>query len=183
MKLETYSLNDRPFSSHFVVSFPFPEEERRILTEALESIDDSILREQLKHSKEDILEREIDRKLGHKGYIYSRNDPEKKCQLWQPDYGHEADFYNPGKKISIEVEKTEVKRVVHDVLKLVNGSMTFVPKVRYGVLIIPYRYVRKGGKESPFFSRVRRELPFYFQKIIPEKCNLHDMLIMVYHIK
>lgn len=183
MKLETYSLNDRPFSSHFVISFPFPAEERYILTGALESIDDSVLREQLEQPKEDIIEREIDKKLSPNGYIYSGSDPEKKCQLWKPDYYHEADFYNPKKKISIEVEKTEVKRVVHDVLKLVNGSMTFIPKVRYGVLVIPYRYVRKGGKESPFFSRVRREIPFYFQKIIPEKCNLHDLLIIVYHVK
>lgn len=183
MRIETYSLNDNPFSSHFVIPFPFPKEERKFLEKALSSIDDSVLREQLKHPKEKILERAIDQKLSPSGYICSLNDPEKKCRLWQPDYGHEADFYNPQGKMSIEVEKTEVKRVVHDVLKLVNGSMTFVPKVRYGVLVIPYRYVRKSGKECPFFTIVRRELPFYFQKLIPEKCNLHDILIIVYHVK
>lgn len=181
MKIEAYSLDDNPFAPDFVISFPFPKEERTLLEKALESIDDQVPEEQIQNPKAKILERAMERKLEPLGYICSLNDSEKRCQFWQPDYRHEADFYNPEKKISIEVEKTEVKRVVHDVLKLVNGSMTFTPKVRYGVLVIPYRYVRKSGKESPFFTTLRRELPFYFQKIIPEKCNLHDALIMVYH--
>ena len=181
MKVETFSLSDKPFSSSFVISFPFPDHERRILTEAVESIEESVLENQIERPREKVLEGEISKKLVGKGYISASNDPEGQCRLWQPEYGHEADFYNPEKKISIEVEKTEVKRVVHDVLKLINGSMTFVPKVRYGVLIIPYRYVRKNGKESPFFTIVKREVPFYFQRIIPENCNLHDILIMVYH--
>jgi len=183
MRIETYSLDEDPFAPHFVILFPFPKEERGVLEEEVLSIDDSVIDEQLKQPKHKILEKAIEQKLDSKGYICSLNDPGKRCQLWQPDYGHEADFYNPEKKISIEVEKTEVKRVIHDVLKLVNGSMTFVPKVRYGVLIIPHRYIRKSGKDAPFFSIVRRELPFYFQKIIPEKCNLHDILIIVYHVR
>lgn len=183
MKIETYSLNDYPFSQDFAISFPFPKEERTLLEKALKSIDDYVPVEQIKHPKEKILEGAMEKKLEPLGYICSLNDTEKRCQLWQPDYGHEADFYNPTKKVSIEVEKTEVKRVVHDVLKLINGSMTFVPKVRYGVLVIPYRYIRRSGKEGSFFSIVKRSLPFYFQKIIPEKCNLHDILIIVYHIR
>ena len=181
MKIDGYSLNDAPFSDNFVIQFPFPNKERKKLLEALTSIDDLILFKQIENARDSVLEQEIALKLEPMGYFYSENHPEK-CQLWLPDYGHEADFYNPIKKISIEVEKTEVKRVVHDVLKLVNGSMTFVPRVRYGVLIIPDRYVRSSGKDSPFFSIVKRQIPFYFQKIIPENCHLHDVLILVYHI-
>ena len=183
MKIETYSLDDDPFALDFAISFPFPKEERILLEESLASIDDHVPEEQILNPKGKILERAMEKKLGPLGYICSLNDPEKRCQLWQPDYGHEADFYSPAKKVSIEVEKTEVKRVVHDVLKLINGSMTFVPKVRYGVLVIPYRYIRRSGKEGSFFSIVKRSLPFYFQKIMPEKCNLHDILIVVYHVR
>ncbi len=182
MKIDTYSLNDSPFSDHFVIPFPFPEKDRALLSEAMESIDDSVLWKQIENAREDILERELANKLEPLGYYYSKDHPEK-CQLWRPDYRHEADFYNPTEKISIEVEKTEKKRVVHDILKLVNGSMTFVPRVRNGVLIIPDRYVRDSGKSSTFFSTVKRELLFYFQKIIPENCNLHDVLLIVYNVE
>lgn len=98
-----------------------------------------------------------------------------------PDSRNEVDFYNPSKKIAIEVEKSEVKRVIHAVLKLVNASMTFMPKVKHGVLWCRM-YIRQSGKKSPFFGRVKKELPFYFQKIIPDNCNLQDILIIVYNM-
>ena len=78
MRVETYSLNDNPFSSHFVISFPFPREERKVLEKALSSIDDSVLEEQLKHPREKILERAINQKLRPKGYICSLGDSEKR---------------------------------------------------------------------------------------------------------
>ena len=54
-------------------------------------------------------------------------------------FRNEVDFYNPSKKIAIEVEKTEVKRVIHAVLKLVNGSMTFMPRIISRTLPKPVR--------------------------------------------
>ena len=179
MKVEDYSLNDDPFSKSFVISFPFPAEDRAVLRHALQSISDSAYTEQLEKPKKPIIEERLAKNLRGSGYVWSKRAPDT-CQLWRPEYNHEVDFFNAEKRIGIEVEKTEVKRVVHDVLKLVNGSMTFVPKIRYGVLVIPQKYKRKSGKESAYFSQVRRELPFYFQQIIPDHCGLHDLLILVY---
>ena len=181
MQIEDYSLIDSPFSDHFVIPFPFPQSHRNELVERIRDIPDSVIKRQIENSREDILEREIANRLEPIGYYYSKDQPEE-CQLWRPDYKYEADFYNPRLKISIEVEKTEKKRIVHDVLKLINGSMTFLPKVRYGVLVFPDRYVRKSGLHDAFFSTVKREMPFYFQKMIPEKCNLHDVLLIVYKV-
>ena len=172
MKIESYTLEENPFN--YVISFPFPDEERAFLVEVLESIElntpGSVL---------DGLETEMAHKLRDAGYGFVGDDPEG-CQLWTPEYRNEVDFYHPEKKIAVEVEKAEVKRVIHDVLKLVNGSMTFIPKVKYGVLVIPVTYTTRGGNSHPFLARVKRELPFYFQKIIPDNCNLLDILLLAY---
>lgn len=175
MRIESYTLADPPF--HYVISFPFPEDERQILVDSIRSIDLRTPTEVLQS-----LETEMAKRLTPNGYYSSKDNPDA-CRLWFPDFKNEVDFYNPPKKIAIEVEKSEVKRVIHDMLKLVNGSMTFMPKVKYGVLVIPNIYVRKTGKKSPFFSTVKRELPFYFQKIIPGNCNLQDVLIIVYNME
>jgi len=174
MRITSYTLAEDPFS--YVISFPFPDIERQILEKSMRSIELTTPMEVLES-----LETEMAKRLRSKGYLYAKENPEE-CRLWFPDFKNEVDFYNPTKKIAIEVEKSEVKRVIHDILKLVNGSMTFMPKVKYGVLVIPDIYVRKSGKKSPFFSRVRKELPFYFQKIIPENCNLQDVLLIVYEM-
>jgi len=174
MRIKSYNLNDHPFN--YVISFPFPQDERKILEDSIRSID-------LKtpHKVLQSLEMEMAKQLSPRGYFCSIDHPDE-CRLWTPDFRNEVDFYNPSKKIAIEVEKTEVKRVIHAVLKLVNGSMTFMPKVKYGVLVVPDVYVRQSGKKSPFFDRVKKELPFYFQKIIPDNCNLQDILIIVYEM-
>jgi hypothetical protein len=52
MKVETYSLNDWPFSSHFVIQFPFPLDEREVLNNALSSVDGSVFEQQLNHPRE-----------------------------------------------------------------------------------------------------------------------------------
>jgi hypothetical protein len=175
MRIESYTLADTPFN--YLISFPFPEDERQVLEDSIRSIDLKTPTEVLQS-----LETEMAKRLTSKGYYSSKGNPDA-CRLWFPDFKNEIDFYNPSKKIAVEVEKSEVKRVIHDMLKLVNGSMTFMPKVKYGVLVMPNIYVRKSGKKSPFFSTVKRELPFYFQKIIPDNCNLQDVLIIVYNME
>jgi len=172
VKIQSYTLADSPFN--YAISFPFPRNERNMLQESMRSIDLKTPRAILTS-----LEAEMAKRLEPEGYVYFRNHPNE-CRLWLPDFRNEVDFYNGEKKIAIEVEKSEVKRVVHAMLKLVNASMTFIPKVKYGVLVIPEVYARHSRKISPFFSRVKKELPFYFQKIIPYNCNLQDVLIIVY---
>lgn len=174
MEIESYTLSDNPFN--YVISFPFPLDERQVLEDVIKSIDLRTPSDVLQ-----LLEAEMAKRLASKGYFCSIDKPDE-CRLWVPDFRNEVDFYSPSKKIAIEVEKTEVKRVIHAILKLVNGSMTFMPKVKYGVLVMPDVYMRQSGKKSPFFDRVKKELRFYFQKIIPDNCNLQDILMIVYNM-
>jgi hypothetical protein len=41
-----------------------------------------------------------------------------------PEFEHSVDFYNQKDKVAIEVEKAEIKRVVHDILKIINATKT-----------------------------------------------------------
>jgi len=49
-----------------------------------------------------------------------------------------VDIYNPRLKIAMEVEKTEVKRILHDLLKFSIGNKKHLIDV--GVLVVPKKY-------------------------------------------
>ncbi len=170
MNCRHHTLGEEPFN--FDITWPFPIDERNKIVKAVKKID---INNPSQISK---LDEKLNLQLADKGYIWdsiSKTD----CSLWKPDFENSVDFYNKEKKIAIEVEKTEVKRIIHDFLKLVNGSLTFVPKIRYGVIILPDKYKRTSGKVSPFSSRVYREINFYFNQLILHS-KLNDVLFIIY---
>jgi hypothetical protein len=171
MEIKDFTLGEQPFN--FDISWPFPSEDREILIDSVHNIKI--------YSPEEVplLEEKLSKKLNKFGYIWD-SDNREKCMLWRPDYGMSVDFYNEEKKIAVEVEKTEVKRIIHDFLKLVNGSLTFVPKIKYGVIIYPQNYLRISGKKSIFASRVVSEINFYFKHLIAQS-GLKDVLFVVYN--
>lgn len=170
MEYTSYTLADAPF--HFDIALPFPQDQRQILETAMSAV--TIARP----SEIPTLEQQLNTRIAPHGYLWDRQHREK-CSLWRPDFRMSLDFFNEENKIGIEVEKTEVKRVIHDFLKLINGSMTFVPRIRYGVIIHPKTYKRESGKESEFSGRVFSEVPFYFRRLILNTL-LNDVLFLVY---
>jgi len=171
MEIKDFTLGEEPFN--FDISWPFPSEDRKILIDAV--CDIKI------YSPAEVpqLEEMLSKKLNKFGYIWDGKNRER-CMLWRPDFRMSVDFYNEEKKIAIEVEKTEVKRIIHDFLKLINGSLTFVPKIKYGVIIYPQNYLRTSGEKSIFASRVVSEINFYFKHLIVQS-SLKDVLFVVYN--
>lgn len=172
MRCKSYTLGGPPFN--FDVPWPFPKSDEAIILDAIESINIKSI------SDIPSLERELNKSLSKSGYVWDEID-KNKCKLWQPDFNMSVDFYNEKSKIAIEVEKTEVKRIIHDFLKLINGSLTFVPKIKYGVIIYPRMYKRTSGKESIFGSKVVSEVNFYFKHLLG-KSELKDILLVEYDL-
>jgi len=166
--VETYCLGDLGFP----IKFPFPAGERKKILGAVGEIALSSQREIQRD-----LDAELARKLEKNGYTSDHN----KCKLWRPDFEHAIDIYNQSRLIGIEIEKSEKKRVVHDVLKLVNGASTFVPKIRYGVLVIPSKYFVRGKPKS-FAATAKQDIRFYVGNIIANSANMHDLLVVVYDV-
>ncbi len=159
----------------FYITFPFPEEQKKEIIDAVKSI-------RIPKSQKEIqnkLDEELDKILTPLGYFSdNRNDPQ--CKLWIPDFQHAVDFYNPNEKIAVEVEKAEIKRVVHDLLKLINATKTFRAKIKYGVLIVPDKYIVKSGPK-PFISTLKNDIAFYFSNLLGDS-NLFDLLIVCYKV-
>jgi len=65
-------------------------------------------------------------------------------------HGYTVDIYQPKRKIAIEIEKTEVKNIWKDLVKLSIANKKKL--VRYGVIICPKQYRGKGEKvhTSPY---------------------------------
>lgn len=163
----------------FYITFPFPESHKEIIVRAIRSLKIEARQHQIQKS----LDQELGEALKNEGYYYSKDaDPEKssKCKLWQPDFQYSVDLFNPERKIAIEIEKAEIKRVIHDILKLVNASKTFKPKVRFGVLLVPDKYF-VGSRFSNFIGRVKKDISFYFGGVI-DGSNLLDLLIISYKV-
>src|SRR5687768_10237646 len=123
MRFTSKTLGERPFE--FDIQRPFPAEQRQLFERAMTGIQIQF------PSQISGLERELSNALRSAGYLWDAED-KTQCRLWRPDFQHTVDFFHPRLRVAVEVEKTEVKRIVHDVLKLINGSLTFVPKVRFG---------------------------------------------------
>lgn len=97
-----------------------------------------------------------------------------------PEFEHSVDFYNQKDKVAIEVEKAEIKRVVHDVLKMINATKTFRSKISYGILIVPEFYFANKHRR-PFLATLKADLAFYFGSLL-EDSKLKDLLIIVYKV-
>lgn len=169
MEFMSYTLQDQPFN--FQIPEPFPAVEKQQLEVALHLVE---LTRNTQCRLDDLLQPGLERL----GYSRQRKD----CQIWAPEFDHCFDFINPKKGIAIEIEKSEVKRIVHDVLKFVKGSRLTKKKIRYGVLVIPNRYKSaKSNHERAFWEIVQQDVVFYCKDIILES-DLKDILFLVYDV-
>lgn len=71
------------------------------------------------------------------------------CKLWKADgFDHSVDLYHPERRLAIEIEKSERKRVSDDILKFIKGGKTQRDgrkKIRFGCLIVPVNYRGSGN--------------------------------------
>lgn len=82
------------------------------------------------------------------------------CKLWENEgFDHSVDLYHPEKRIAIEIEKSERKRVSDDILKFIKGGKTQKAnrkKIEFGCLIVPTNYRGSGD----LFRSSMRNLEF-----------------------
>lgn len=82
------------------------------------------------------------------------------CKLWANEgFDHSVDLYHADKRIAIEIEKSERKRVSDDILKFIKGGKTQRAnrkKIEFGCLIVPTNYRGSGD----LFSASIRNLEF-----------------------
>ena len=165
MKIETLTLKDLGFK----IKENFPQNIKAELLSELEKID--FLFQERNDSK-------IVEKLKPLGYV-SEFENKKECQIFnEKKPKHSVDFYHQGHKIAIEVEKAEVKRILHDVIKLMKAAEHEF--IDFGVLIIPKKYQTLKA-ERVFSETVKNDISFYFNAFFnPQIHKLKDILIMIY---
>lgn len=70
-------------------------------------------------------------------------------KIWKDKgFNHSVDLYHAEKRIAIEIEKSERKRVSDDLLKFIKGGQTYRDKrhrIEFGCLIIPTNYRGTGN--------------------------------------
>ena len=119
----------------------FPDDEYQNIVSAVEQVPENIPTEDFDGFIADVLPEyayEWDSDSG-------RNDETK---LWGPKFNHSVDLYNPEKRIAIEIEKAQRKRISDDILKFIKGGKTQKggrKKIEFGCLIVPAEHPDYGN--------------------------------------
>ena len=91
---------------------------------------------------------------------------------------HSVDIYSEKYKIAVEIEKSEIKRIPHDVIKLINAAK--INKIKYGVIIYPKIYHTETSKSSRYFEKIlNKDIRFYMGDII-KSSSLNEILFISY---
>ncbi len=140
--VKTGFLSDiRPQSKYRV----FPNDEQTKITSAIESVPKRIFTE----GKKGIEIRKFDSVIsdGLPEYAHEHDSETGRnlaCKLWSTTgFDHSVDLYNPDKRIAIEIEKSETKRVSDDILKFIKGGKSQKDTrkiIEFGCLIVPVNY-------------------------------------------
>lgn len=129
---------------------PFPQDDFTRIRDAVETIPDDTFRGN--NSGQEI--RSLDAKIAANlpGYEHEHQDGTGRnptCKLWASNgFNHSVDLYHPEKRIAIEIEKSERKRLSDDVLKFIKGGKTQRDnrkKIEFGCLIVPVNYRGSGN--------------------------------------
>ncbi len=86
------------------------------------------------------------------GYEYehgSESGRNSATKIWKDKgFDHSVDLYHTEKRIAIEIEKSERKRVSDDLLKFIKGGQTWRDnrhRIEFGCLIVPTNYRGSGN--------------------------------------
>lgn len=111
--------------------------------------------------------------------VVGRNDA---CKIWKEKFDHTVDFYHREKRIAIEVEKTQQKRVSDDILKFIMGSKwerEKESKIKFGCLVVPVNYgVRsdRSGTDNLFKEAIQN------LKFTRSVLHVEDIAVIGYRI-
>lgn len=123
----------------------FPTDEHAKIVSAIESVPEKIFIS----SKKGVEIRKFDSVIsdGLPEYAHehdSETGRNSACKLWKNDgFNHSVDLYNADKRIAIEIEKSETKRVSDDILKFIKGGKSQKDNrkiIEFGCLIVPVNY-------------------------------------------
>ena len=123
----------------------FPSDEHTKIVSAIESVPERIFTE----GKKGVEIRKFDSLISDRLPEYAHeHDSEtgrnSACKLWDnAGFNHSVDLYNPDKRIAIEIEKSETKRVSDDILKFIKGGKSQKDNrklIEFGCLIVPVNY-------------------------------------------
>lgn len=135
----------------------FPDDDLQEIQSAIEGVSTEIFRENATGTEIKRFDALVAANLvGYEHEHDSENGRNPVCKLWESDgFDYSVDLYNPEKRIAIEIEKSEIKRVSDDILKFVKGGKTQKDnrkKVEFGCLIVPTNY---GGSRDLFGGSMR----------------------------
>jgi len=123
----------------------FPSDERTKIVSAIESVPKRIFTEGKKGIEIKKFDSVISDRLPE--YVHehdSETGRNSTCKLWSKQgFNHSVDLYNPDKRIAIEIEKSETKRVSDDILKFIKGGKSQKDNrkmIEFGCLIVPVNY-------------------------------------------
>ena len=129
---------------------PFPQDEFDRIRTAVESVPENSFRGNDRGQEIRSLDATIASNLP--GYEHEHQEGTGRnptCKLWSNEgYNHSVDLYHPEKRIAIEIEKSERKRLSDDILKFIKGGKTQRngrKKIEFGCLIVPVNYRGSGN--------------------------------------
>ena len=132
---QRYTIGDEPFIWMLELMKLECYEPRRVVPQIrdriMEALDAALVKSSMRTFEEKLLEELRKWDSGFKNEVAL-------FQKGKKHWKHCFDIYNPRLKIAIEVEKTEVKRILHDLLKFSIGNRKHL--VDLGVLIVPKKY-------------------------------------------
>lgn len=119
----------------------FPDEEYQKIVSAIEQVPEDTHTEDFDGMIADVLPE----------YAYewdSDSGRNIETKLWGPRFNHSVDLYHPKKRIAIEIEKAQRKRISDDILKFIKGGKTQKggrKKIEFGCLIVPAEHPDYGN--------------------------------------
>lgn len=133
----------------------FPSDEFEVIKTAVEDVSESVFLNADSGTELKLFDKNIAHRLDdyHHEHDHS-NGRNPSCKLWESDgFDYSVDLYHQEKRIAIEIEKSERKRISDDILKFIKGGKTQRSnrkKIEFGCLIVPVNYRSSGNlfKES-----------------------------------
>jgi len=156
---------------------PFPEGEYDRILRAVQEAPDSVFDDNDEdldgYIAENLLDYEFEQDADS-----GRNDA---CKL-SDKFDHTVDFYHPEKRIAIEVEKTQQKRISDDILKFIMGGKwerDEVSKIKFGCLVVPVNYGQRSDRSTTdnLFKEAMKNLEFTRSVL-----HVHDIVVIGYKI-